>query len=341
MFEIIIILAICAVIGVVMSLIALIVGIDLLTMLISYLLPFLLCLLIAGAVSFLLLFLLSIFTHGGGVLSSHFAGITVALSIVLAILIYHGYWETPVEGFHVPMSEVNLFAYYNMKSGHVEDVVSSPERVEQLREMVSNLKMHRHHRQYVPSYAMSLVKAERLCSIGLFRDGNTKLYEFSLYSDNTICIYTPDSDTPVWFDLFDTPDVKAFRAVLSSEQHARALQRIRPLNDERAEACFDGITCEDGALIIRLPEFDYDKSLYVKVDAIAQHEKFSYALQDMDLMALAGLPYTRPNGSDLAVPIPQERLYKSITVRLILDGIIYERDMTSLLPASLLQETKP
>ena len=333
------IIAIIAVLAmtVLMTTIAVIVGIDLAVFLISAVLPFLLWMAAGFVASSLIVLLLGLKWKGARFRSTGH----IVLTLVLGVVFFALYGWMPRNGYGFSTKDVALVAFYNTETGKTVDVVDSPERVEELRKILDDMKMHHHFRFMVPSYLASSMEKDDVFWLGIFDQDRKKLAEIHLVDANMLCVYHPGKDAMEWYDLYEAPKLKEIRSVREREKTAKTSARIKPLNEDAAAACFSQISYTQGTLIVPLDGFSYETGMKLKAEAVVQHETFSLAYRDLDLIDLAGMKTGWQNGETAQIPVPQDRLYKELTVTILLDGIPFSYDALPLLPPDMLQANHP
>ena len=329
-------LGLCVVVGL---LVLFLIGasIDLVLYLISAILPFVLC--VGGgmlAVAIIGAIINAVKRrHRRGDISEKALIIT---SVTAGLIVYGVFMYAPRPALPFRTQDVALVAYYNLSTGKTTDYVNSDERLGQLKDILGGMKMHYHHAKRVPDYLGSLGEVDVEMWLGIFDSDLNKLAEIRLTDSRLIGVYYPDREKEVVYDLYRKPDLDELDRIRRAETHERTKARIESDNGNNPNHCLKEIVYEDGNLVIPLHDLVYQEDLELSLKAVAQSLKFSYALEDLDLLEEADMSRYRDNGETIYVPVPQDRRFTKLEAALQLDGISYSLDITSLLPAELLKK---
>ena len=334
--TLIIALAAVAVLAIIGLVIALIVGIDLAAFLISFILPFALVIVATYAAMLVLLTLKGMLLDGKGLsdaISDSFTYGSLRRKFVLGIVVFVLFTYLPRNGFGPTLKNAEGFVSYDVDTGKALDVVVERENVEKLRELLGEMKMHRHYRYLVPEYlAKGLVKPT-VMKIGLYDGDGERLAIVHFEEGKHIGIQRGGKLT--WYDLYAKPKLGDIERVFKDETRERTRNRVQADNGDALRRFVNDIAYEDGELVITVPDFTYETSLKLNVSAVVQSEKLSYAFQDLDLLELAEMSGSCEPGDVVRVPVPQERRYRELYVGIVIDGVGNRYDVVRFLEDEL------
>lgn len=331
-------LAISLVLMLVMMAVVLVVGASFVELVISLLIPFVLC--AAGAAAlFGVLFLLSKVLPISKKLKSTVQMIIILVAIVVVPISYFLYTFLPMQGHCFDISKTEQVICYD-RLGPDKDVwMKDPENVAQFRERLAKLRVHRYYNYSVPWFMkIGEEKVVGVLHVGLLdKDGN-KLGEYLFRSNNTVGIYDSVTGKTKWFKMYRESPAYDLDRILDRDILAASKARIEEENQDKLDAFAETIRYEDGAVVIPLAESDFvfSSKLELEVTALAQSQKLSYTKQQLNLLELAEIRGRFQGDETVRVPLPQERLYYELEVVLILDGVEYSYDLTDIIPEELM-----
>lgn len=309
------------------------VGLNIMAVVASTILPYAVSMLLASV----LISLLAALTKSEGLLK-----IRPWASVILGLAAFLLFTYLPRRPYHFDMDDVAYVVYYDMETGEPTDLIEDSGRVAEYLELLEGMKVHYNYSNYIPrglraeinSFVHSYSKTTRYL-IGLSDREHNRLAAIALSDERMFCVMNEDDGKVRWYNLYHPADLNALEKIHRQEQRADTEVRVTADNGAEAERCFGTLTYQDGELSLTLGNFVYEDSLEVYAHAVIRNEEYSDRFRDIYPLKDAELPEAYENGQTVRIPVPQDKLYRDFTVGVVLDGISILHDAVELLPDEL------
>ena len=313
--------------------ISLIVGLDLVAVFVSIVLPYAICAMIAFPVVWIICKIVN------ENLDTSVVGI---ISLIVGIIIFVIYLNIPRYRFKFKADDIYAVGFYNYNTKQLSDVVERDDRVEELADIITGIQTSPIRKIYVPGYVkFGQDEADVLYYLGIFNYEGSKIAEVKLSDDNTIGIWHAGDKKLTYYNVKNKIDFGSIKAIRNAEKREKTLAKLEEKNGTSISDCLDAIIYHDGALTINLKDIIFDHRMEIQASALVQNLTLSYTVNTLDLIEINSLSKYYHGDETVMIQIPQDRLYEDIKVTFVIDDVAFTRDdLIRLLPDDLIRKNR-